>query len=118
MNWTWCPDQMSGGAMITAMAIDSPARELAEKLVTFFETGEAPDGLFAPDVFCDLTVPHWRLQSEGPEGLVELRRAGHPAAGSVVRSRLDETASGFVLEFEERWHDEQRGWYARELARA
>jgi hypothetical protein len=102
----------------TAMAIDSPARELAAKLVSFFETGTAPEGLFAPDVFCDLSLPHWRLQSEGPDDLVALRKAGHPAPGSVVRSRLDETATGFVLEFEERWHDDKGSWYSREIARA
>ena len=59
--------------MTTAMAIDSPTRELAAKLVSFFETGTAPEGLFAPDVFCDLSLPHWRLQSEGPDDLVALR---------------------------------------------
>src|SRR5436309_7888451 len=91
---------------------------LAEGLVQFLETGTAPTGLFTENVFCDLTVPHWRLQAEGPEGVTGLRHAGHPAPGKVIRSRFDETPSGFVLEFEERWTDERGSWYARELARA
>ncbi|HET7647235.1 MAG TPA: hypothetical protein VFK17_01630 [Gaiellaceae bacterium] len=92
--------------------------ELAAELVRFLETGTPPAGLFSADVFCDFTLPHWRLQAEGVAGLVALRRAGHPGPGRVVRTRLDETASGFVLELEERWEDGGRRWYARELARA
>ena len=101
-----------------AIALDSRTKLLSEQLIEYFETGAPPDGLFADDVFCDLTVPHWRLQAQGVAGLVALRRAGHPAPGSVVRSRLDETATGFVLEFEERWEDKGTSWYAREIARA
>jgi hypothetical protein len=92
--------------------------ELAGKLIAFLETGAPPDGLFAPDVFCDFTLPHWRLQSEGIDGLVALRRAGHPGRSSVVSSRLDPTDRGFVLEFEERWTENGASWYSRELARA
>jgi hypothetical protein len=101
-----------------AIAIDSPVRALAEALIRFLETGEAPDELFANDVFFDVTVPHWRLQATGREEAIALRRAQHPAPGRVVRSRLDETSTGFVLEFEERWQESGRSWYAREIARA
>ena len=38
---------------------------LARLLVEFLETGHVPDGLFTPDVFCDFTMPKWRLQAEG-----------------------------------------------------
>src|SRR3954452_6459338 len=103
--------------MTSAIAIDGRTRELADKFVTFLEAGDAPAGLFGEDVFCDLTLPHWRLQAEGPAGVTALRRAGHPAQGRVVRSRLDETPTGFVLEFEERWADASGSWYAREIAR-
>jgi hypothetical protein len=102
---------------VTAVAPDR-VRRLADDLVAFLETGRAPDGLFAPDVFFDVTVPHWRLQAQGREEAVALRREQHPAPGRVVRSRLDRTASGFVLEFEERWREHGRDWYAREIARA
>jgi len=103
---------------MTATATASRARALAAGLIEFLETGEARDGLFAPDVFFDITVPHWRLQAEGRDEAVALRRRQHPAPGRVVRSRLDETGSGFVLEFEERWHARGCDWYAREIARA
>jgi len=34
---------------------ETAARDLAGKLIAFLETGAPPDGLFAPDVFCDFT---------------------------------------------------------------
>ncbi len=91
--------------------------QLARKFVEFLETGKAPAGLFADDVFCDFTLPHWRLQAEGIDGLLALRAAGHPGPSAVVRSRLDETSTGFVLEVEERWSDGADSWYCRELFR-
>jgi hypothetical protein len=101
-----------------AIEVRGRNRQLAEGLVEFLETGAPPEGLFAPDVFCDFTLPLWRVQSEGVDGLVALRLAGHPGPGTVVRSRLDETQTGFVLEFEERWRDRGMDWSAREIARA
>ena len=91
---------------------------LAQRLIEFLETGAVPDGLFTPDVFCDFTMPKWRLQSEGIAGLVALRKAGHPGPGKVPRWRCDATATGFVLEFEERWEQDGKDWYSREMARA
>jgi hypothetical protein len=99
-------------------AADSHVRRLAHDLIAFLETGKASDGLFASDVFFDVTVPQWRLQAEGREEAVALRLQQHPAPGRVARSRLDETGTGFLLEFEERWHERGRDWYAREMARA
>jgi hypothetical protein len=101
-----------------AVAIAGPTRTLAEQFVEFLETGTPPPGLFADDLFCDFTLPHWRLQAQGVEDAAALRRAGHPAPSTVVRSRLDETGTGFVLEVEERWQDAKGGWYCRELFRA
>ena len=103
---------------MSTVADASRARKLADDLIAFLETGEAPEGLFAPDVFFDVTVPHWRLQAEGRDEAVALRRQQHPAPGRVARSRFDETSSGFVLELEERWHEDGRDWYAREIVRA
>lgn len=99
-------------------AAEERAHELAEKFVAFLETGTAPDGLFAPDVFCDFTMPLWRLQSSGIAGLVELRRAGHPGPGRVPRWRFDPTPTGFVLEFDEDWEHDGERWTSREMARA
>ncbi|MFZ1881994.1 MAG: hypothetical protein WAU41_17780 [Gaiellaceae bacterium] len=103
---------------MSAIAQERRARVLADDFIAFLESGEVPDGLFAPDVFCDFTLPHWRLQADDVAGLVALRRRGHPGPSRVIRSRFDETPAGFVLEFEERWEDTSGTWYCRELARA
>jgi hypothetical protein len=97
---------------------ESRAHELAEKFIEFLETGVPPAGLLAPDAFCDLTVPTWRLQAAGADGTVALRRAGHPATGVVPRWRFDPTPTGFVLEFEEAWEADGDHWTCREMARA
>ena len=101
-----------------AIALDCDARVLADKLVTFLETGAPPDGLFTPDVFCDFTVPQWRLQAQGIDDVVRLRIGGHPSPGRVPRTRLDTTDTGFVLELEEEWEADGDSWYSRELIRA
>jgi hypothetical protein len=92
--------------------------ELAGKLITFLETGKLPEGLFTADVFCDLTLPQWRLQASGVDDAVGLRLAGHPAPGRVPRSRLDPTTTGFLLEVEEEWEQGGDSWYCREMLRA
>jgi hypothetical protein len=93
-------------------------RELAAKFIAFLETGAAPEGLFTADAFCDFTMPQWRLQAQGIEDIVALRKAGHPGPGRVPRSRFDATAAGFVLEVEEEWDHDGESWYCRELFRA
>jgi hypothetical protein len=87
-------------------------------LVTWLETGEAPDGTFAEDCFLDLSVPHWRIQSATAAEAIAIRRESHPWPGDVRVERVDRTEHGFVIAFEERWdHDGQR-WYSREQIRA
>jgi hypothetical protein len=93
-------------------------QELAMKFVSFLETGMAPEGLFTPDAFCDFTMPQWRLQFQGIDGIVAGRKAGHPGPGRVSRSRFDATTTGFVLEVEEEWDQDGESWYCRELFRA
>ena len=94
------------------------SHELAEKFIAFMETGTPPEGLFAPDVFCDLTVPLWRMQSAGIEGIAALRKEGHPWPGRVAHRRFDPTPTGFVLEFAEEWDADGQHWSCREMARA
>jgi hypothetical protein len=91
---------------------------LAQRFVAFLETGTPPDGLFRPDVFCDFTMPQWRLQASGVDEVVGLRARGHPTSGRVPRWRHDPTPTGFVLEVEERWEDGGKEWYCREMFRA
>jgi hypothetical protein len=92
--------------------------ELAANFVSYLESGDAPEGLFAPDLFCDFSLPAWRLQADTAEGAQALRKAGHPAPGRVPRTRLDRTDAGFVLEVEETWEQGGEKWYCRELFRA
>jgi hypothetical protein len=101
--------------------VDSPltaARDLAGQMITFMETGTAPDGLFTPEVFCDFTMPLWRLQAQGVDDLTALRKAGHPGPSRIPRSRFDVTTTGFVLEVEEQWDQDGESWYCREMIRA
>jgi hypothetical protein len=98
--------------------MDDMVRSLSEKVVTFLETGTAPEGLFSPDVFLDLTMPTWRIQAAGAEDLIAVRKEGHPSLGRVTGWRADPTPTGFVFEFEERWHAEGQEWYSREMMRA
>jgi hypothetical protein len=95
----------------------SQTNVLAEKTIRFLETGDAPEGLFRPDVFLDLTMPTWRVQAAGAEDLIAVRKEGHSGPSSVTRWRADPTPTGFVLEFEERWDSEGQQWYAREMMR-
>ena len=37
------------------------APPVVQRLVRWLETTRLPYGLFADDVFIDLTLPHWRL---------------------------------------------------------
>jgi hypothetical protein len=87
-------------------------------LIKYFETGTAPDDLFAPEVFADVSLPHWRLQAENVEATLAIRRHGHPFPGEVRVERVDQTSTGFTMEFEERWLHEGQRWYSREMIRA
>jgi hypothetical protein len=93
------------------------ATRVAQGLINFLETGTPLPELFADDVFCDFTSPRWRLQARGRDQVVALRRHSHPSPGVVSRFRCDPIPSGFVIEWEERWTDEQDDWYCREMAR-
>jgi hypothetical protein len=94
------------------------SHELAEKFIAFLETGEVPAGLMAPNVFCDFSMPTWRLQATGVDGAAALRRGGHPGRSAVSRWRFDPTPTGFVLEVEEAWDWDAEHWTAREMFRA
>jgi hypothetical protein len=93
-------------------------RDLAAQLVSFLETGAAPAGLFTDDVFCDFTLPTWRMQALGRDHVTALRTDNHPGGGRVPRTRLDATSTGFLLEVEEEWEADGHTWYCRELMRA
>jgi hypothetical protein len=87
-------------------------------LIRFLETGSAPDGLFAPDVFADLSLPQWRIQAATAGEMLAIRAEGHPWPGQVRVERVEQTDRGFTIEFEERWDTEGQRWYCREMIRA
>jgi hypothetical protein len=91
---------------------------VAVRLIRFLETGTVPEGLFAPDLFTDLTLPQWRVQGTTREECLAIRAEGHPFPGQVRVERVEATDHGFTLEFEERWSAEGERWYCREMVRA
>src|SRR5260221_6955138 len=112
------PSTASAASTAPRLKDEATARELAGKLVAFLETGTAPDGLFAPDVFCDFTPPQWRLQARGAADLQALRQAGHPWPGRVPPSRFHATTTRFVLAVEGEWEHDGESWYCPQLFRA
>ncbi|MDX6371999.1 MAG: hypothetical protein QOD98_987 [Nocardioidaceae bacterium] len=102
-------------AVDTSPTVEGGLADLAQQLVTWLETGVRPEGMFAEDVFVDLTVPHWRLQAEGVDGAFRIREDNHPQLGKVRVEALDRTSRGFLLQFEERWEAEGQRWYCREM---
>jgi hypothetical protein len=102
-----------------AAALSRPDPSVAvANLIRFLETGAAPDGLFAPDVFSDVSLPHWRVQGDTAEQLLAVRAEGHPFPGQVRVERVERTDRGFTIEFEERWEHAGQRWYCREMIRA
>jgi hypothetical protein len=88
---------------------------ISAQFIQFLETGQAAQGLFTEDIFCDFTLPRWRLQAAGLKDVIALRLYGHPGPGSVPKWRCEATASGLVMEVEERWSQDGKDWYCREM---
>jgi hypothetical protein len=101
---------------MTTAAIDT--KVVVARLIEFLETGTAPEGLFAPDLFLDLSLPQWRLQTASAKEAIAVRTTGHPSGGQVRVERVSQTETGFTIEFEERWQHEGQNWYCREMIRA
>lgn len=96
-------------------ALPATIRTSVDRLVAFLENGgDAPEGLFAPTVFGDLTFPHWRVQTDGADELVAGRRQLHPRPGLVRLERVTATESGYLVKLEERWGQDGQQWYSRE----
>jgi hypothetical protein len=87
-------------------------------LIRFLECGVPPEGLFAPDVFLDLSLPQWRIQAVTEAAVIAIRTDDHPFQGQVRVERVERTDHGFTIEFEERWDNENQRWYCREMIRA
>lgn len=99
----------------TPTTTDVPAlvRASVDRLVSFLENG-ATEGLFTPDVFADITLPHWRVQVQGAEELVAAKVDLHPPTGRTRVEKVLPTERGYALKVEERWEDGAGQWYCRE----
>jgi hypothetical protein len=102
----------------TGSPLPADVQRLADEFVRFLETGTASEGMFAPDLFFDFTMPLWRLQTVTGPDAVAIRRGGHPEPSRIAVRRLDPLPSGFLLEVEEFWDHGGQQWYCRELMRA
>jgi len=88
-------------------------RRSVERFVDFLETGATED-LFAPDVFADITLPHWRVQVQGAEEMIAAKTRLHPPAGRARVEKVLMSARGYALKVEERWQAGGQPWYCRE----
>lgn len=100
---------------MTATAAELPARirTSVERLVAFLQTG-ATEGLFAPDVFADVTLPLWRVQWRGAEQTIAGKSRFHPPGGRTRVEKVLVGARGYAVKVEERWEDAGHRWYCRE----
>lgn len=97
----------------TAAAVPTSVQESVDRLVAFLQTG-ATDGLFAPDVFADLTLPHWRVQAVGADELVAMKTRFHPPSGRTRVEKVLAGPHGYAVKVEERWDTDGQSWYCRE----
>jgi hypothetical protein len=92
----------------TATPIDrATAERLSERFNRVFETFEAGEDLFSPDVFFDLNMPVWRFQLQGPRGFGAQLKQINRGTVRIDILRTVPTISGFVTEYEE--HQEVDG---------
>ena len=73
----------------TAMLDQAEAERLARAVCDFYETLDASDDLFAPDIFLDSFPPQWRFQLQGRTTLLAQLRAENEGR----RSRLASSGS-------------------------
>ena len=81
--------------------------------MAWLETG-ATDGLFAPDVFADVTLPHWRVQVQGAEEMIAAKTSLPPAGRAHPGGEGVAAPRAYTLKVEERWEDGGQQWYCRE----
>ena len=106
---------MTTAPTTTAVTPGVPRRiqDSVDRFVAFLETG-ATDGLFAPDVFADITLPHWRVQCRGAEETIAGKFGFHPPSGRTRVEKVLAGPTGFAIKVEERWEDGGQQWYCRE----
>jgi hypothetical protein len=79
-------------------------KKIGEAFVRTLETNE-PGDIFAEDVFCDINVPLWRFQLQGSAAIGEWLPNAQPDGSRVTSWDVEPTASGVVIEAEQRSGD-------------
>jgi hypothetical protein len=97
----------------TSTEIPTLVQTSVERFVAFLETG-ATEGLFAPDVFADISLPHWRVQTQGAAEVIASKTSLHPPAGRTRVEKVLAGTHGYTIKVEERWEDGGQQWYCRE----
>lgn len=98
---------------VTTTEVPVLVRASVDRFVGFLETG-ATEGLFAPDVFADMSLPHWRVQVQGAEEMIAMKNHLHPPAGRTRVEKVLAAERGYTIKVEERWEDGGQQWYCRE----
>ena len=80
-----------------------------------FETLDAPEDVFAEDVFAELHPPFWRFQLQGRSTFEAQLRAISEGDVSARILRVVPTATGFVMEHQETQRAADRTEIARRL---
>lgn len=80
------------------------AKKVAERFVRSMETNQVE--VFADDVFCDINVPEWRFQMQGADKVAAWLTEEQPDGCSVATWTCEPTASGVVVELEQRIGDD------------
>lgn len=78
------------------------AKQVAQAFVAAVESG-ATAGVFADDVFVDINVPVWRFQMQGSDEVTTWLRDEQPNGCRIPSWRCEPTASGVVVEVEQRY---------------
>lgn len=98
---------------VTTSEVPPLVRAGVDRFVAFLERG-ATDGLFARDVFADISLPHWREQARGADEVVAMKTRMHPPAGRTRVEKVLAAPHAYTIKVEERWEDDGRQWYCRE----
>jgi hypothetical protein len=74
---------------------------LSERFAEVFQTFDAGEDIFSPDVFFDLNMPVWRFQLQGAKAFAAQLRRINKGQVRMRILRTVPTVSGFVAEHEE-----------------
>jgi len=88
-------------AEVDRTIIEHDTEMLSERLAEVFRKSEVGD-VFTPDVFFDLNMPVWRFQLEGPAAFEAFLRELNPDGVELTTGTTTPTASGFVVEHQDR----------------